>query len=148
LSDPDTHSLEQAALRLLGAREHTRRELRRKLNSRATDSGQLEQLLDALAARGAQSDRRYTQSYIASRRRRGFGPVRIRLELRERGVAAALVEESLDPDDARWDQVLVETAKAKFGGNPPQGFADWAKRARFLEYRGFSPDAIRRLITE
>lgn len=148
MSATDDQDLELAALRLLADREHSRQELRRKLKARATQPGQLEQLLDTLAEKGAQSDRRYTQEFIASRRRRGFGPVRIRMELTERGVSKALVDDCLDPDDALWDQILLETEKSKFGGKPPDGFSEWAKRARFLEYRGFAPAHIRRLLRE
>jgi regulatory protein len=148
MSATDDQNLELAALRLLANREHSRHELRRKLKSRATQSAQLEQLLDALAEQGAQNDRRYTQEFIASRRRRGFGPVRIRTELTERGVSAALIDDCLEPDDAFWDQVLLETAISKFGGKPPEGFREWAKRARFLEYRGFAPAHIRRLLRD
>ena len=146
MSDLDNQELERAALRLLGNREHSRRELRRKLKARATHSDQLERLLDTLTEQGAQSDRRYVLGYIDFRRRRGFGPVRIRMELTERGIAAALVDVCLDANDAHWDQLLLATAKSKFGEDPPLGFSEWARRARFLEYRGFAPDHIRRLL--
>lgn len=141
-------NLERAALRLLGIREHSRQELRRKLNSRAPRPEQLEQLLDSLAELGTQSDLRFTREYVAFRSRRGFGPVRIRMELAERGIDAALMDECLDPDDARWDQRLLDTVKSKFGDEPPTGFSEWAKRARFLEYRGFAHEHIRRLLRE
>lgn len=148
MSDFDIYSLEQTALRLLVKREHSRWELRQKLKTGKASPGQIEQLLDELAEQDAQSDRRYAQEYIDFRRRRGFGPARIHLELSERGITPELVDELLDPDDEQWDQVLLATAKSKFGGNPPQGFRDWARRARFLEYRGFSPDTICRLLSK
>lgn len=148
LPDTDIHSLEKAALRLLGMREHSRQELRRKLRSRITDAGQLERLLDSLEERGAQSDRRFTREYIRFRSNRGYGPVRIRMELTERGIDASLIEECLDPDEEQWDQVLLAAAKCKFGEQPSQGFREWAKRARFLEYRGFAHAHIRRLLPE
>ena len=148
MSDKDINSLERAALRLLAIREHSRQELRRKLMPRAGHSDQLEHLLNTLAARGEQSDQRFTREYINFRSRRGFGPVRIRTELAERGIDAALVEQCLDPDDAQWDQLLLAAAESKFGKQPPQGFGEWAKRARFLEYRGFARAHIRRLLQE
>ena len=146
MSEIDNQELERAALRLLVDREHSRQELRRKLKARATHADQLERLLDALVEQGAQSDQRYAQEYIASRRRRGFGPVRIGRELAERGVEKALVAECLGSDDAHWDQILLLTVKSKFGEHPPEDFKEWARRARFLEYRGFAQDHIRRLL--
>lgn len=148
MSDTDTHNLEKAALRLLGIREHSRQELRRKLKPRASHIDQLERLLDTLAECGAQSDRRFTGEYINFRSSRGFGPVRIRMELAERGIDASLIAQCLDPDDAQWDQVLITAAESKFGKQPSQGFREWARRARFLEYRGFARAHIRRLLPE
>ncbi|MCB1753622.1 MAG: regulatory protein RecX [Gammaproteobacteria bacterium] len=146
MSGAEISKLERAALRLLVAREHSRWELRRKLNAHAAQPEHIERLLDRLEEQGVQSDLRFTQEYIAARGRRGFGPIRIAVELNERGIAAALVEACLDPDGARWEQILLETAKSKFGGNPPEGYEDWARRARFLEYRGFTTASIRRLL--
>ena len=146
MSDKANQDLERAALRLLSSREHSRLELQRKLKSRAIQTDQLERLLDCLAEQGVQSDQRYTREYISFRQRRGFGPVRIRMELTERGVAVALVEQCLDPDDARWDQLLLTAAKGKFGVNPPDDFSEWTRRARFLEYRGFTSAHIYRLL--
>jgi len=59
-----------------------------------------------------------------------------------------LVEACLDPLSEQWDQRLLETVKGKFGGAAPEGFREWARRARFLEYRGFTPADIRRLLPE
>ncbi|HXK55123.1 MAG TPA: regulatory protein RecX, partial [Gammaproteobacteria bacterium] len=113
MSGAEISKLERAALRLLVAREHSRWELRRKLNAHAAQPEHIERLLDRLEEQGVQSDLRFTQEYIAARGRRGFGPIRIAVELNERGIAAALVEACLDPDGARWEQILLETAKSK-----------------------------------
>ena len=139
-------ALEQAALRLLAGREHSRAELRRKLAAREGAESLLDQVLDALEERGDLSDARFVESYIDSRRRRGFGPRRIRQELQEKGVSRDLIGDWLDEDDPAWDQALSEAARRKYGDRPPADFRERARRARFLEYRGFPPERIRALL--
>jgi regulatory protein len=148
VKDAQMREIEQAALRLLASREHTRAELYRKLRSRAADEGLLERVLDALEAQRALSDQRFVETYIASRRRKGFGPVRIRMELREKGVANSLTSDWLDENDPEWDEVLKQTAQRKFGPTPPADLRELSKRTRFLEYRGFSPERIRLLLQD
>lgn len=135
-------------MRLLASREHTRAELRRKLADRGHDAAVISAVLDDLAGRGLQSDERYTEQYIDLRTRKGYGPTRIRAELTERGIDEALVQDWLDPRDPAWRERLREVARAKFGDHPPADRKEMARRARFLEYRGFSQDHIRRLLLD
>jgi len=130
----------------LTAREHSREELRRKLVARGADREVLEPLLDRLEGQGYLSDERFVRGYVEGRRRRGFGPVRIRAELRERGVSEALLVGLLDEADDRWEAVLSEAHRRKFGPEGPKDLRELARRARFLEYRGFSPERIHRFL--
>ena len=102
-------------------------------------------MLDRLAREGLQSDRRYAESYLDSRARKGYGPARIRLELRERGVADELVEDCLDALAIDWMDILHSVREKKFGAAAPGGYADRARESRFLQHRGFSGEQIRRL---
>jgi regulatory protein len=101
-------------------------------------------VLDALAACGLQSDARYVEQYVAMRAARGYGPVRIRAELRERGVDGLLIDEWLDERDPAWRERLRAVARKRFGTAAPADFRDRARRARFLEQRGFGAELIRR----
>lgn len=146
MRDSESREIEQAALRLLAGREHSRAELRRKLMPRAGDPGLLDRVLDALEAQHALSDARFVEQYIEARRRKGFGPLRIRMELGERGVAGELVDASLDEQDPDWWERLQTLARNKFGAAEAADFKERAKRARFLEYRGFPAEQIRRFL--
>ena len=148
MSDSEILEIKQAALRLLAIREHSRAELRRKLRSRETDEGLLERVLDGLEAQRALSDQRFVEAYIASRKRKGFGPVRIRMELREKGVDSGLASDWLDENNPEWDEVLKQAARRKFGQTSAADFRELGKRMRFLEYRGFSPERIRLLLQD
>jgi regulatory protein len=101
-------------------------------------------VLASLAARGLQSDARYAEQYVAMRARRGYGPVRIRAELREHGVDGALIDDWLDERDPVWRERLRAVAQKRFGAAAPADFRDRVRRARFLEQRGFAVELIRR----
>ena len=144
--DKRAQEVEQVALRLLAGREYSREELRRRLALRTSDGDLLDRLLDALEAQQLLSDARFAEQYIESRRRKGFGPIRIRSELAERGIDAELIASSLDERDPIWWKQLQAVANGKFGTGQSAEFKEQAKRARFLEYRGFSPAQIRRFL--
>ena len=136
-------SVEIAAVRLLARREHSRAELLHKLDARGAPPELAAEVLDALAARGLQSDERYAESLVSSRVSRGQGPVRIRRELAERGVAAAVIDGALQAADVDWFALARETRRRRFGGECPQEWNERVRQSRFLEYRGFSSDQIR-----
>lgn len=138
--------LEQAAIRLLAIREHSRVELRRKLRSRCEAPTLLEQVLDGLEQQDYLSDARFVEQYVSSRKLKGFGPVRIRQELQERGVASTLADPSTDPGDSEWLILMRQCCRRKFGDSLPADFRERARRARFLEYRGFPSELIRSLL--
>jgi regulatory protein len=142
----ESHELKQAALRLLATREHSRVELCRKLQSRAGDKNLLERVLDQLEGEHALSDQRFAREYVESRKRRGFGPISIRRALREKGVDRELITNCMAEGEHDWDELLRQVVRSKFGAQPPTDYRDWAKQARFLEYRGFAPEQIRSLL--
>ena len=136
--------LEQSALRLLTLRDHSRAELRRKLQARnELEESQLEAVLDRLERLDYLNDPRYTRHYTESRCRRGFGPLRIRQELQQRGIAPALVEQVLGDHAESWREALHKLAAAKYGNAPAGDLKEQARRARFLQSRGFSTAMIR-----
>lgn len=151
--DGDPRQLRAAALDLLSRREHSRRELLRKLSQRcsAAEPAQLDAVLDALAAADLQSDSRFCASFIRMRARKGSGPLRIRLELREKGIDASLISAALSDDAPDWFAVAAAVWRKKFGAADADGAApverqaqrkEQARQYRFLQYRGFTPEQI------
>ena len=136
-------TVEAAAVRLLARREHSRAELVRKLDERGAPGELVEQVLDSLAVRHLQSDARYAEALVSSRAGRGQGPVRIRRELAERGVAAATIDAALDEAGQDWFALARATRRRRFGGDPPAEWNERVRQSRFLEYRGFSSEQIR-----
>ena len=142
----DHQEIETTAIRLLTAREHTRKELLGKLSTRGFDREGIETVLDALAQRGLQSDARFTEQFIEARIRKGNGPLRIRAELRERGIDDDQIERALELYADEWQEQLRWVHDQKFGPASAKDRKQLAKRARFLEYRGFPADLIAKLL--
>ena len=130
------------------AREHSRLELRNKLLQRRADPELLEQVLEQLQQCGLQSDERFTESFIEGRIRKGQGPIRIRQELKERGIDEALIVRCLQTHQDDWSLLLQQVHDAKFGQEQAADNKELAKRARFLEYRGFPGEMIRGLLLD
>ena len=128
---------------LLARREHTRAELVRKLKQRGAVAELLDPALDELEADGLQCDQRYADAFVRSRVGRGQGPVRIRHELGQRGVATDLAETALAEADTDWDALAAEVRHGRFGAALPGDFRERARQARFLTYRGFSAEQVR-----
>jgi len=133
---PDPQALERTAIGLLARRDHSRAELLRKLTVRGFAVADAEALLDRLEAQRLQSDARFAECYARMRSDRGYGPQRIRAELRERGVAAELVEQQL-ADLARVDSRIDDVWRRKFAGRLPRDYRERARQMRFLQQRGF-----------
>jgi len=130
------------AVNLLARREHSAAELRIKLANTEVTEEEIEQLLLQLVEMGLQSDDRFAENYVRYRSQRGFGPLRIRQELNERGVASDIADEHLRQIEVDWFE-LAHTARCKrFGENSPSDFKERAKQQRFLQHRGFSHEQI------
>ncbi|MBV2091421.1 MAG: recombination regulator RecX [Candidatus Thiodiazotropha sp. (ex Ctena orbiculata)] len=116
--------------------------------SRHYDEVLIEQVLDDLTSASLLSDGRFAGSFTESRVRKGQGPLRIRTELRERGISQILIDEALAPYEDQWPERLSEVHDAKYGAIRAESNKELAKRARFLESRGFPSELIRRLLLD
>ena len=57
-----------------------------------------------------------------------------------------LIAPLLDRDAEDWAERLGQVVDKKFGPEPATDPKELARRARFLEYRGFPPDLVRRYL--
>ncbi|KPJ90268.1 MAG: hypothetical protein AMJ53_14185 [Gammaproteobacteria bacterium SG8_11] len=149
LALPDTQSKEirRKAMDLLARREHGQEELRRKLLAKGYAQQAVDELLEKLVQENLLSDQRFTESYVNFRSKKGFGPLRIAQELKEKGISSALLQKYLD-DGAYWLDMAKEVREKRFGADLPKDYKDKAKQMRFLQYRGFGHEQIRHLFDE
>ena len=142
----DTRDLRLAAMNLLARREHSRLELAQKLRRRFGEGGLLDEVLDALAMEGLQSDARFAESFLRQRVERGYGPLRVRQEMRERGLDEGAInqaERTLSPD---WDALAEQVYQRKYASSPVGDNREKARRALFLQSRGFHHQSFRHLL--
>jgi len=138
----DPAAVQAAAVTLLARRDFASAELRAKLCSQGFEDGAAGQVIAELAARGVLDDQRFAENYVNWHARRGQGPIRIAVDLRRLGLPEGLVDAALasGPD---WPALARRVRSSRFGAKPPASWADKARQARFLQYRGFSSDHIR-----
>ncbi|OGO93812.1 MAG: hypothetical protein A3F41_06705 [Coxiella sp. RIFCSPHIGHO2_12_FULL_44_14] len=135
-----------SAMGLLAMREHSQWELQRKLIDKGFALETVEQVLTGLMERGLQSDNRYAELYVRQRMEKGMGPVRIAMELRQRGVSDYLVRKYLAQDVTSWSIVLSLAWQKKYRSRPPGNTQEYAKQVRFLLHRGFESAEVHRFL--
>jgi regulatory protein len=135
-------SVSARAVSLLANREHSALELSRKLQNAGFDTDEVEKTLHDLQQANLQSDERFAENYLRSRANKGYGELRIRNELKERGVASELISECLYKAEIDWFSLAVEVRCKRFGESNPEEYKERAKQQRFLQYRGFSHEQI------
>jgi len=129
------------ALQLLTRRDYSRAGLQAKLAPHAESEEELAAVLDTLQSDRLLSDCRYATQRVAARGRR-YGDARLRQELRQQGVSDADIAAALPEAGDEAERCRAIWVR-KFG-QPPKTAEERAKQMRFLQYRGFSGDAIRR----
>jgi len=135
-------AVRSAALALLARRDFTNAELRERLCLKGFDSAAVATVIAELTATGVLDDARYAQNYVSYHAGRGQGPARIGAQLRRNGLAPAVIAAAL-AGGVDWHALARKVRRARFGPQPPAGWAETARQARFLQYRGFSSDHIR-----
>jgi len=133
----------QRALGLLTRREHSRRELTRKLTARGVEAGEAEAAVERLAGEGWQDDARFAESLVRSRAGSGYGPLHVRAELGTHGLDRDAIAAAMDAFEGDWTEVARDLVRRRFGESGPRDLAQRRKAAELLMRRGFDGDRIR-----
>ena len=151
--------LRLAGMDLLARREHGSSELKSKLTrrfrKRECDPDTVEQVIQQLTDEGLLSDERFAASRVRQLAGRGYGPTRIRNDLRQQRVEHLIsdtMEEAFD-SEVDWEMEAAAVYEKKYGGAPIEG--DWdarqrerGRRIRFMQYRGFGAEVSQKLVSE
>ena len=135
--------IRKKAMDFLARREYGQAELVKKLVDKGYRRRVAEDEIARLADEGLQSDTRFAESFVESRISQGKGPVRIRADLGQRGLADDTIDDAIEAADADWVELARRERVKKFGAALPNGFKEKARQMRFLQYRGFEQDHIR-----
>ena len=143
----------EVALTYLSYKARTEQEVRRKLARKDFEEAVADRTVARLHELGYLDDAAYARSYVEGRfRNRGYGPQRLRRDLKKRGVAArhidAALEEVLEEDEVvdaarghaekRWRRLARE----------PDPYKRRQKLTDYLLRRGFAYETIRRVVEE
>ncbi|MFK5915528.1 MAG: regulatory protein RecX [Woeseiaceae bacterium] len=133
-----------AAMDYLSRREHATQELFQKLNAKEEyEADDIHEALSRLIKQDLLNDQRFTESFIQQRLNRGSGPLKIRAELRQKGVSDAMIGQLLDERDTAWRESARSVRLKKYGTEQAKDMKEKAKQNRFLQSRGFSSEQIR-----
>ncbi|WP_174559035.1 regulatory protein RecX [Acinetobacter bouvetii] len=137
--------LRSYAFAVLTRKEYSKADLIEKLALYAMDRDEVVKLVDELARENYQSDQRVAEMMLASQKRKGKGPNRIKLALKSKKIDSSLIQDELKETD--WNEQAYQLKVKKFGLKVEKEPKLKAKQIRFLMYRGFEMDAIMKAIS-
>lgn len=125
------------AIKLLGLRSHSYEELERKLLRKGYTTECIEPVLEKLTTQGMLDDRMFGMELIRSRsRRKPSGKIKIRAELRKKGVSETIIGELLKEYES--GELCHRAAEKKFSSLHGATEIDRKKKLEtFLHNRGF-----------
>lgn len=151
---PDEAAMKNARsrlLRLLSYRSRSRQEAEEYLQRKGFDETVIAAVLTEMEQWRYIDDHRFTDEFLESCRRRGWGPLRARFALISKGISQKMVEEGLEryysPEEERN---LARKVLAK-RISPDADLTDkgWIRRqAAFLQQRGFHDRVIIKTLQE
>ncbi|MEM7054573.1 MAG: regulatory protein RecX [Pseudomonadota bacterium] len=148
-SEPSTDQLKRelrdAALKLLGRRDHSSKELTDKLAQRGFDGQLIEHVLAELSQSGLHSEQRYAESYARQRAMKAYGPLRIQAELAQRGLSREQISEALNALDIDFAEQARSFYLRKYR-QPISDYGEKVRRNQAMARRGFTGEHLRGLL--
>jgi len=141
----DPAAVRAKAMELLARREHSRLELRQKLLQRGYSPELIDPVLEQLIEERLLDEGRYAEIYACGRADKGYGPLRIARELRERGVPEDRIAATLATLEDDWLPKLRELHRKRFKSRVPADAAGRLQQTRVLRQHGFTLDQIKHL---
>ena len=145
----------ETAASLLAARACTKKELREKLKKKGLHTyPEIAHAIAELERMGYLSDRRYAEDAVGILQSRGFGPLRIRAKLLNKGIDRELLDDVManrsgetgNADDFARAQAVLERNGRRFTKDEPPKRKQRA--LRFLAGKGFPADIVYRAVDE
>lgn len=131
------------AVRMLGRREYSSRELRARLTQLGYAEADVTAVLTRLGTEHYQDDQRFAEMLLRSRIAQGYGPLRLHAELKSHGFADARIRELLDAAEVDWDACAALQLRRRYGACGAGDRAARVRRAQFLLRRGFAAATVR-----
>lgn len=140
-----------AALRLLGRRDHSTTELRRKLSQRGFAPGHIAFAIAECERMQYLDDAQFCRMYTLQQRRKGYGILHIARMLKTKGLSDSQIDESLSRNCSDRDQIedcRQVLAKKRRSYSPANDAGTMRRLYRFLLNRGFTPATVFQVLKE
>ena len=95
----DVKAARVAAYALLAGRDFSIHEMTARLLRKGYDAEVVAAAVASLVQEGFLREERYAEQFVGQHARRGRGPTRIRMELREKGVDGEVIDQALETAD-------------------------------------------------
>ncbi|MCK5897650.1 MAG: regulatory protein RecX [Methylococcales bacterium] len=135
-------------LRLLARREHSQKELMNKLLMKGYERTDIQMVIDQLGMQNLQCDNRFAESYARTRFYKGFGLLKVRYELQQRGIGDFDLQTVLNENFGDEQCLIKEVYRKKYPLNFQLSLKEQLKRQRFLQSRGFSFNVIQQFFRQ
>ncbi|MCG8342785.1 MAG: recombination regulator RecX [Chlorobiales bacterium] len=135
------------AIRYLGNREHSRKEIIVKLERKQFNQEAIETVLNRLDELGLLDDRSFAMNYVGSRsRKKPLGRYKLRYELLQKGIAEEVIDEVLNEYDSSTHCLDAALKKLPF----IKGDERYRRKKlhAFLMNRGFDSQTIRETLDQ
>ncbi|MCH5155423.1 MAG: RecX family transcriptional regulator [Clostridiales bacterium] len=141
MASSELNSAFERAVGYLSTAPRAKKEIHKYLADKGYDKEIIDQAIEKLCAYHYIDDYLYAQSYIKSKSKK-YGAFRIGAELRQKGIAQAVIDELLEeaPEDS-----IIDIAQKYLKSHKT---SDKQKLKRFLAGRGFSWDSINGAIAQ
>lgn len=141
------------ALDYLAHKPRTAFEVRRKLEQKDYEASVIDVVVEQFRDRGYLDDEEYAEEYVRRRfSNKGYGPVRLRQELRKRGIDRSLSETAVAAFFEEADALAAAREHAEKGWSRIAREDDPRRRRdklyRYLTRRGYTYDTVRQVIDE
>ncbi|HHL32444.1 MAG TPA: regulatory protein RecX [Oceanospirillales bacterium] len=139
----DLEKARASALASLSMREHSIKELQDKLKRKAYQSDSIDTVVQECISHNYLNDQRFAEIYWRSRAQKGYGPNKISMELKHRGISSAQISQAAEQPELDFDAVIKRVYLKKFKNTEIKDFKDKVKRQNYLYQRGFDLELIR-----
>jgi regulatory protein len=142
----DLEKARASALASLSMREHSIKELQDKLKRKAYQGESIDVVVQECISHNYLNDQRFAEIYWRCRAQKGYGPNKISMELKHRGITSAQISQASDQPELDFDELIKRIYLKKFKDSEIKNFKDKAKRQNYLYQRGFDLELIRAVI--
>lgn len=136
------NQIKNAAIRFLSQREHSQKELLRKLQQKGHEHEDCLGVLGELVELGLQSEQRFAEMIVRTRQQKQYGELRIRAELAEHHLSEGIISTALEENPADYFQLCADVLDKKYPDGAAKDFQTKMKQKRYLSTRGFTMEQI------